>query len=1316
MNKSDSSESECSTNANEQIDISATEQVEDANEHNEQSAKRPLEDKDDHEVTYKRQRFEALAEEEQHEWQLPDELVRYSNKYFEKFVQEKSLKDSVLLENPVPTNVTELRKLDGYFKELLEEKNRRKELSLDTNFEKLQSKTRSIMGPLSKLWFRLEEALADEGEKVKLDLTELSQFVEQSVMLTGQAFNAVTYQRRLNVLSAVMDKHKSKNMIKDHATDLEKPNTFLFGESFRKTLKDTAKAKKESKEVFHEKYHNKRPFRKGPSSSSFSNKQQDGGRMAVFRKRRWENNNHIQSRGGKFQGGNSGYGSHTQQKFYGKKNFEKGTLPQHSTPKGQRKANFTRVCGDNPTTSVEPCTSNVTKIVSKKGYRQTSFSRKVKTLCKKLESVDKQSRNSTVGIRSKNRFHVRTHSAKNFSSDKNVGARILSNRPGSESYVGERCHSKVFTHKGTVSKQFIFSKQKGGGQQTSDKLEKSECIYSLSSLQNGRFAFIKGLIKREGLSVQDRFEGCILLRSLTSEPPKIYSISMERTSLRIPMFVLWPRTSTTYFHEITEGLNSSVTTNQCQSDHISRRHVTNGSNYRKSQCSQGYFDFSLTKPGICDKSEKVGFYPNSKIGILGDGGRLSEYDSDSTRTKGREVKAQMQITDFESKDISMGGDKPNWFPLLHSPSSITSVFTSKISATTTITTDKSKVSLPIYVVSKSGSYSGTPLVGKQFRDFQWEGNFDYKCQGIDPNRCIQKRMGCILPFNINRRAVDSTRIQVSHQCVGIEGNTFSSSNLHKDVSNQICPLSSGQYGSFVLPDENGGNSQQRDDCHSKGDLELCHIKGNHDYCRIPSWKTEHQGRLGFTKFSGFKRVASVSQSISMHSTEVGHSRDRSVCVKSVSSVTGLHGLETRSLKSSNRCITTTMEESRSPICFSTIFADRQSSSKSYQGEGYDDINHPKLASTTLVQSNSRYVCSATPTSASASGPSVKSAGPNTSFGSEQNFKIGGLESHWKSLATEGISERASKLITSARRPGTASNYESSWRKWTSWCSEQQVDPITCNLKYVLDFLAYLFEQNYEYSTINSHRSAISAYHEYINDRPVGQHQNVCKLMTGVFNQNPPKPRYSCIWDVELVLKYINSLPDNSNLSDRTMLLKLTTLLFLTSAGRCHEICYLDVRYMVRTSCTYKFYFSKLTKSWKKGKAPPCLELNEFLPNRKLCVVSCTEDYLARSNVWRDKGQNQLLLSHLKPHKEVQKSTIAGWVKIILKNAGIDTSLFKAHSCRAASTSKAKVMGLSLQEILKRGQWSRESTWQKHYCKPIEKVNENFESMILQPEM
>ena len=48
----------------------------------------------------------------------------------------------------------------------------------------------------------------------------------------------------------------------------------------------------------------------------------------------------------------------------------------------------------------------------------------------------------------------------------------------------------------------------------------------------------------------------------------------------------------------------------------------------------------------------------------------------------------------------------------------------------------------------------------------------------------------------------------------------------------------------------------------------------------------------------------------------------------------------------------------------------------------------------------------------------------------------------------------------------------------------------------------------------------------------------------------------------------------------------------------------------------------------------------------------------------------LLLSYVKPFSPVGSSTVGSWIKNLLEQSGVDTSVFKAHSTRAASVSKA----------------------------------------------
>lgn len=55
--------------------------------------------------------------------------------------------------------------------------------------------------------------------------------------------------------------------------------------------------------------------------------------------------------------------------------------------------------------------------------------------------------------------------------------------------------------------------------------------------------------------------------------------------------------------------------------------------------------------------------------------------------------------------------------------------------------------------------------------------------------------------------------------------------------------------------------------------------------------------------------------------------------------------------------------------------------------------------------------------------------------------------------------------------------------------------------------------------------------------------------------------------------------------------------------------------------------------------------------------------------------------------------------------------FSGHSTRSASTSKAEISGLSIKDILDRGSWSNESTWQKFYHKEVVSNSEIFQGGV-----
>ena len=120
--------------------------------------------------------------------------------------------------------------------------------------------------------------------------------------------------------------------------------------------------------------------------------------------------------------------------------------------------------------------------------------------------------------------------------------------------------------------------------------------------------------------------------------------------------------------------------------------------------------------------------------------------------------------------------------------------------------------------------------------------------------------------------------------------------------------------------------------------------------------------------------------------------------------------------------------------------------------------------------------------------------------------VGGMEGFRKSLQDEVVSKLAATLITHCRKLESISNYQLAWRKWARWFCEREVNPFTSNKLKILNFPAFLYEKVYLYSSINSHRSEISAYYVHIDNNFIGKNPKVCTLMKGIFNSRPPKPR------------------------------------------------------------------------------------------------------------------------------------------------------------------------------------------------------------------
>ena len=220
-----------------------------------------------------------------------------------------------------------------------------------------------------------------------------------------------------------------------------------------------------------------------------------------------------------------------------------------------------------------------------------------------------------------------------------------------------------------------------------------------------------------------------------------------------------------------------------------------------------------------------------------------------------------------------------------------------------------------------------------------------------------------------------------------------------------------------------------------------------------------------------------------------------------------------------------------------------------------------------------------------------------------------------------------------------------------------------------NFLAYLYKEGYQYSSVNAYRPAIFSVHEKI---AVGQHPLICRLIEGVFQARPPLSHYTHTWDVQKVLNFLTSLEENQTLSLKHLSWKVTMLLALSRPSRSADLSKLDLSRRV-----YKSAFTQVP--WPNSQDLATSQITNFffssLPGENyLCPVSTLKEYENRTtSLWE--GETKLLVSIIMPHKAVSSSTVARWLKSLLEASGIDIPTFSAHSVREASSSAAASAGV-----------------------------------------
>ena len=217
-----------------------------------------------------------MSTEDQFKWLLPEEMTEYVNDHFQTFLRKKGAHDSILMENPIPSNVDQPQTVDDFIVPLMS----KNKIAVDLSLGKVQQKTVNAMGPLARVWKVLEDVKNDPI--FTLSLEEVVTNMGKTALLSGQAFQAATYHLWFNAISSVKKDHRKPEETLNEKSDLlSGEHRMLFGDKFQHYITETVKTREKSEELFKSMSKSKsQPFRQGPSQQR---KTVNGGVESVFR-------------------------------------------------------------------------------------------------------------------------------------------------------------------------------------------------------------------------------------------------------------------------------------------------------------------------------------------------------------------------------------------------------------------------------------------------------------------------------------------------------------------------------------------------------------------------------------------------------------------------------------------------------------------------------------------------------------------------------------------------------------------------------------------------------------------------------------------------------------------------------------------------------------------------------------------------------------------------------------------------------------------------------------------------------------------------
>lgn len=291
------------------------------------------------------------------------------------------------------------------------------------------------------------------------------------------------------------------------------------------------------------------------------------------------------------------------------------------------------------------------------------------------------------------------------------------------------------------------------------------------------------------------------------------------------------------------------------------------------------------------------------------------------------------------------------------------------------------------------------------------------------------------------------------------------------------------------------------------------------------------------------------------------------------------------------------------------------------------------------------------------------------------------------------------LLNSSWRPSTKKMYAGIWKKWLNWCTHNNFNHTNPSSAQVAKYLAYLhLTLKLSYKTILVYKSTIATL-ACSNGQIISSDPIVQRMLKAISLANvDSKPRNSFIWDPRIVVEWLSSnQPPHASLfqvSRRTAL-----ILLLASSRRVHDLTLLrvDRAHFEDNSNHIVLHpaFGSKTDSYTHRQSSWKLHTHT---DKSICPVWWIRKLIEVSSSRRNNNEiHNLFISTRGRVGPASRTVIGGWVKTILKEAGVEAT---PGSTRSAAASLNWLECHNIDEIMAKGNWRVPNTFARFYSAEI----------------